>query len=498
MSSTQEQIPPRRKRQRAEADLSLDDQSESQLPKRLKSSIKLHSAEFYDSLSKVWLTRRALKELDRRTSQANSPQQRASTLRPITRNTSDKIQRFARDGGPELCDLRGYPSPRSMGSSNSLESWQTKSTAQTSIGTLKTTRSSAYDSDFEQHLRDHHIHLNNRRSKPGNLGELRQRLLQPRPILSPSPFSDDAYEDFELKHEDITEEGEIMQHIVPIICGNSNIPNKQNLLFTRLYPIANGTTVAGKPDFYDGARLDDINKQVQKDLGHFIIPTRHPAAPVAPNFFLEVKAPRGAANVARRQAGYNGALGARAMHLLQSYKQDQSVYDGDAYTITSTYHAGTGTLQIYITHATKLDDGNTEYHMTQVDSWGLTGSPDSFRRGVTALCNARDWAQEQRDRLILDANERVRSMNAEAAPSESSRRRSHRTASVASGNYNRPSEMVDGYHTEEAETLSNELGADTSLKPKTSSNVAKVSDKSVSKAARHSGDESRQRRFSQR
>ncbi|PVH70224.1 hypothetical protein DL98DRAFT_437458, partial [Cadophora sp. DSE1049] len=60
-----------------------------------------------DSLSKVWLTRRALKELDRRTSQANSPQRPASTPRRITRNTSNKIQRFARDGGPELRDIRG-------------------------------------------------------------------------------------------------------------------------------------------------------------------------------------------------------------------------------------------------------------------------------------------------------------------------------------------------------------------------------------------------------
>jgi len=105
MSSTREQIATRRKRQRIEADLPLDDPSESQPPKRLKSSIRL--AAFYDSLSKVSLTRRALKELDRRTSQANSPQRPASTPRRVTRNTSNQIRRFARDGGLELRDLRG-------------------------------------------------------------------------------------------------------------------------------------------------------------------------------------------------------------------------------------------------------------------------------------------------------------------------------------------------------------------------------------------------------
>ena len=106
MSSTREQIATRRKRQRTEADLPLDDPSELQPSKRLKSRTKLHSAAFYDSLSKVWLTRRALKELDRRTSQANSPQRPASTPRRVTRNTSKQIRRFARDGGPELRDLR--------------------------------------------------------------------------------------------------------------------------------------------------------------------------------------------------------------------------------------------------------------------------------------------------------------------------------------------------------------------------------------------------------
>ncbi len=107
MSSTREQIATRRKRQRTEADLPLDDPSELQPSKRLKSRTKLHSVAFYDSLSKVWLTRRALKELDRRTSQANSPQRPASTPRRVTRNTSKQIRRFARDGGPELRDLRG-------------------------------------------------------------------------------------------------------------------------------------------------------------------------------------------------------------------------------------------------------------------------------------------------------------------------------------------------------------------------------------------------------
>jgi hypothetical protein len=88
---------------------------------------------FWDNLSKLWLTKRALRELDRRNAQAapsplRSPHQRAR--RPVTRNSLAESKRncqtthytteylryeprilkdiklFARHGGPDLSDLR--------------------------------------------------------------------------------------------------------------------------------------------------------------------------------------------------------------------------------------------------------------------------------------------------------------------------------------------------------------------------------------------------------
>ena len=255
--------------------------------------------------------------------------------------------------------------------------------------------------------------------EPGNLDGVYQRLPQSRPSLSPSRFTTSNFRDLKRKNNRVIDEGEVMRDVLPIICGNSDIPNKQNLLFTRLDPIANNTTVDAKPDFYDGARLQDIDPQVRQDLGSYIIPTGHRTAPVAPNFFMEAKAPKGGADVAKRQACYDGALGARAMHKLQSYKTEP-VYDSKAYTVTSTYHAGTGSLKLYTTHPTQAEDGSTEYHMTQYKGWDLTSDPETFRQGATAFRNARDWAKEQRDRFISAANERARSINAEPTPSKSS------------------------------------------------------------------------------
>ncbi|KAK4941007.1 hypothetical protein LTR66_014851 [Elasticomyces elasticus] len=78
------------------------------------------------------------------------------------------------------------------------------------------------------------------------------------------------------------------------------------------------------------------------------------SAPVVPNFFTEGKGPKGRTDVAKRQACYDGAIGARAMLHARSYANGGAmVYDGNAYTITSTYHDGV--LRMYTTHHTEQE-----------------------------------------------------------------------------------------------------------------------------------------------
>lgn len=69
---------------------------------------------YWDSLSKLWFTRRALKELNRRNRQTANPtsiRRPDRTREPATlENSSSQIKRFARHGGPDLRDLRGVDS----------------------------------------------------------------------------------------------------------------------------------------------------------------------------------------------------------------------------------------------------------------------------------------------------------------------------------------------------------------------------------------------------
>ena len=95
------------------------------------------------------------------------------------------------------------------------------------------------------------------------------------------------------------------------------------------------------------------------------------------------------------------------MHSLLSYGENKSVYDNKAYTITSIYNDGQ--LKMYTSHPTQptSSGGRPEYCMTQLNTWGMTGNAETFRQGVTAYRNARDWTKEQRDEAINQANERV-------------------------------------------------------------------------------------------
>ncbi len=362
-----------------------------------------------------------------------------------------------------------------MSSSYPPKGSQIRSTVPTNVA-LKIRKLPAYDKNFEQHLTDNHIYMDEPELEPGDLEEIRQRILRPRPSLSPSRFSNNAFKRFRQKNNRVINEGDVMRDVVPIMCGESDILSKQDLLFTELAPIAN-TIVDAKPDLYDGARSRDVEKKVREDIGDYIIPTGHAKAPVAPNFFLEVKGPSGAADVMRRQACYDGALGARAMHQLQSYKQEP-IYDGSAYTITSTYHDGQ--LKIFTTHPRAGPEGSTEYYMFQIGGWSIVGDLETCRQGLTVFRNARDWAQEQRDAFILAANEIARPVILEPPVSESfGRNYASDPIDVESAGYLTTNEdSVDSplyyktnsntpvtAHPEEYETSADELAFDTDAQP---------------------------------
>ncbi|EDN02333.1 predicted protein [Histoplasma mississippiense (nom. inval.)] len=280
-------------------------------------------------------------------------------------------------------------------------------------GTTKATSTTAYSRNFQQNLIDHGVYPPEYRypdrrkpSKPSNWTEINERLAQPRASLSPSKFSEDRFEDFREADAYASKEKPVTKSVVPILDGDVGDPKcvGGDYLFGNLAPLTDGTLAQAKPDHFYGARPEQLDRQIRNELSDHIVPSTQDDLPMVPNFFLEAKGPDGSLAVATRQACYDGALGARGMHALQSYGS-RSTYDNSAYTLTSIYHGGT--LKLYTTHLTEPEGPShrPEYIMTQLNTWGMTGNLETFRQGACAYRNARDWAKEKRDEFIRTANE---------------------------------------------------------------------------------------------
>ena len=287
--------------------------------------------------------------------------------------------------------------------------------SQTSLATKTTSTKSTgpYDRAFQQNLIDGGVYPDGYEypdgrviPRPKNWEDINERLAQPRPSLSPSKFSDDDFRRFRRVDALAFKEKHITTSVIPIIEGQPSDPKcvSGGIAFTNLDHLTDGTLKPGNPDLYYGARPEQVLRRVRSDLNHQIQPTTQDDSPVAPNFLLAAKGPDGTGAVAKRQACYDGALGARGLHMLQSYGQKNLQYDGNAYTITSSY--SDGQLKMYTSHPVQQSDPRrgAGYAMTQIKGWSMTSDLETFRQGARAFRNAIDWTKQQRDDAIDVAN----------------------------------------------------------------------------------------------
>lgn len=245
--------------------------------------------------------------------------------------------------------------------------------------------------------------------KPDNWEEIRRRLGEPRPSLSPSRFTEEDHERFVQADADAFKEKQVTTSVIPIIEGDVKDARctSGGIRFRNFDPLTDGAIVPGNPDVYFGARPEQLNRRVRAELDNLIVPSTQADLPICPNFFVAAKGPDGSAAVAKRQACYDGALGARGIHSLQLYGQESSTDDNKAYTITSVYHDGT--LKMYVSHRIESahPKGCPEYHMHQLRSFAMTDSLETFKQGAAAYRNARDWTEEQRNEAIETANRTI-------------------------------------------------------------------------------------------
>lgn len=100
-----EEAPRRRRKQSVELDVrkSLPPPA-AEIRKRKQTPFRGPPPAFWDNLSRLWLTHRALRECDRRARERNIHQQGKTGDLKI--DSAPSLKRFARHGGPDLSDIR--------------------------------------------------------------------------------------------------------------------------------------------------------------------------------------------------------------------------------------------------------------------------------------------------------------------------------------------------------------------------------------------------------
>ncbi|CAK7275635.1 hypothetical protein SEPCBS119000_006772, partial [Sporothrix epigloea] len=226
-------------------------------------------------------------------------------------------------------------------------------------------KTTPFDANFGLHLADHNIHKLNSMQKP-DLAELLAALARPRKSPSLSNFSDSDFDTFVENVLGSSNIHDVLTYVISTILGPrvSSYDTAQNVLFENMQPITDETVAVAKPQLYDGASPVLLSKHVRDQLSNLIIPSIAEGTPVVPNFFLEV-AEDNSLKVAKLQARYHGAIGARAMHSLQNFGKKVPEYDGKWYTYSSSYLSD-GFIQIYAHHVTRpaLNGLMPDYKMT--------------------------------------------------------------------------------------------------------------------------------------
>jgi hypothetical protein len=112
-------------------------------------------------------------------------------------------------------------------------------------------------------------------SPPDNWEEFNQRLMQPRPSLSPSQFSDKAFRKFKRANAHAFKEKQVTTSVIPIIEGEIRDAKcvARDIPFTNLDHLTDGTLALGKPDLFYGARPKQLNRRIHDELSGSIIPS---------------------------------------------------------------------------------------------------------------------------------------------------------------------------------------------------------------------------------
>ncbi|KHJ32933.1 hypothetical protein EV44_g3076 [Erysiphe necator] len=391
--------------------------------KLLKEPSLYFTSKYWDRLPRPHLTKNALKELNYRNRQLESPISTPQTYPELSPDLLEALRQIAREGGPDLTDLRGFPEPFD----DTMESYEQGQSSRSTLwtrpsGTVRKTKTTGpYDRDFASILEASGIYSDPYIGPekpfsivPTNINEMIERADQPRASVSAETYQESRFQKFRRVIAYANFETEVVASVVPTLeaeNGSEKLENS-NITFSNLAPLIDGGLdhiVLSKtsPDLFYGSSFECLDERIRQNLSSQVLPKLDIEKPIAPNFFLELKGPEGHQRVADRQALYNGALGERGQIALRSWGHDHPVLDGAAHTITCTFISGA--LTFYSIHAVPVETPSRriEYFMYLIGIYVMHASASQYRKGIAAYQNLREYAEEKRNESISLANSRL-------------------------------------------------------------------------------------------
>ncbi|POS84229.1 hypothetical protein EPUL_003378 [Erysiphe pulchra] len=262
----------------------------------------------------------------------------------------DSIRQLAREGGPDLTDLRSYPGPDEFEMESGEPSQSSRRTKQPGTKN-KTKTTEPYDKNFEYILQASGIYFY-------------PYTKEPRPSVTSVTIPSSVYESFKTTVLRAKKESEVVKYLFPILEDGIRVENQefQDTTFSNLEQFTDANIeqralVKGTPDRCYGSPFQRLCEEFREDLN--------------------------------------------------SKGHDASVLDGKAHTIACTFV--NKSLKFYAIHAARSSDidGRIEYFMHGIEGFFMDLSISKFINAIAAYQNLQDYAEGKRNEAIELANTRA-------------------------------------------------------------------------------------------
>jgi hypothetical protein len=268
---------------------------------------------------------------------------------------------------------------------------------------------------------------------PNDFESVKERMLRPRPSLSPSDESIQRVLDTLDKNlSRAPNEAAVKDAILPMFQLDVSPPNfcsAKEVYMNSYEPLMRSKNRFAKPDMYDGAVHGSVPAPVHEPLRSVIVPSSAQLEyPILPNLSFEIKGRAAAYEGAHTQVLLGCAYGARGMHALlcltHEAQQGTSARGNDSgaeavYGKTLAFGAAftVNILTLYTMHMSPCPPAHpyfssssetprplVEYHLSKLLEIVLTSSPEAYCTGVAAVLNLRELAYERRQEAIQGAH----------------------------------------------------------------------------------------------